>query len=576
MKAQNRLSLNRAHISVRRVANSQPEPVSVLAVIVLYNRAPQASVSFQTLRAAQADAGLSNLRLKILLYDNSLRNHDSGPIAAEVQYRSAQHNAGLAVAYNRAIEMASVEGFQWLLTLDQDTILPGRFLAAMGELGRQMQAHPSVAAIVPQIVEEGKLLSPYWFQFGAIPKCFPKGYVGIPAQKTFAFNSGAMIRVAALEQIGGYDPRFWLDNSDAQMFRNLHLYGKRIYIAGDIQVEHDFAMRNMSERLTPSRYRNILLSESAFWDMEMNWLAGCDRTLRLLLRSLKHWRRNDNLEFRHITREFLRMRLFRSRRFRIARWREAAGQTVEDLASGGLRKREPTISVCMAAYNGAKFIEAQLRSILIQLQPQDEVVIVDDCSTDDTCERIRSINDDRIHLFRRDKNSGVAATFEEALRSATGDILFLSDDDDIWALSKVKAFLDVFNRNPEVQVVTSRISVIDENDLPCHGVRWGRNGKFVAGFWQNVFKNHYQGSAMAFRASLLRDVFPFPKRPPFMYDAWIGTRNAATGGKTFFIDEPLLLYRRHSGNLSQGLHPIGMVRARLGLLWAHLRYVLSA
>jgi glycosyltransferase involved in cell wall biosynthesis len=230
----------------------------------------------------------------------------------------------------------------------------------------------------------------------------------------------------------------------------------------------------------------------------------------------------------------------------------------------------------MAAYNGAKFVEAQLRSILIQLQPQDEVVIVDDCSTDDTCERIRSINDDRIHLFRRDKNSGVAATFEEALRSATGDILFLSDDDDVWAPSKVKAFLDVFNRNPEVQVVTSRISVIDENDLPCHGARWGRNGKFVAGFWQNVFKNHYQGSAMAFRASLLRDVFPFPKRPPFMYDAWIGTRNAATGGKTFFIDEPLLLYRRHSGNLSQGLDPIGMVRARLGLLWAHLRYVLSA
>ncbi len=467
MKAQHGLSLSRAHISVRRVANSQPEPVSVLAVIVLYNRAPQVSVSFQTLRAAQADAGSSNLRFKILLYDNSIRSHDSGSIATEVQYRLARHNAGLAVAYNRAIEMASAEGFQWLLTLDQDTILPGRFLAAMAELCAQMQANPSVAAIVPQIVGEGKILSPYWFQFGAIPKWFAKGYVGIPAQTTFAFNSGAMIRVDVLEQIGGYDPWFWLDNSDAQMFRKLHLYGKRIYIAGDIQVEHDFSMRNMSERLTPARYRNILLSESAFWDMEMNWLAGCERTLRLLLRLLKHWRRNDSLELREITWEFLRMRLLRSRRFRIARWREATKETV-DLASGALRKREPTISVCMAAYNGAKFIEAQLRSILIQLQPQDEVVIVDDCSTDDTCERIRSINDDRIHLFRRDKNSGVVATFEEALRSATGDILFLSDDDDVWAPSKVKTFLDVFNRNPEVQVVTSRISVIDENDL----LRW--------------------------------------------------------------------------------------------------------
>jgi GT2 family glycosyltransferase len=548
----------------------------VLAVIVLYNTAPQASVSFQTLRAAQAEVKSSNLRLRILLYDNTLGNHDPGPLAADVQYRSARHNAGLAAAYNRAIEIASAEGFQWLLTLDQDTILPGRFLAAMDELAAQMQANPSVAAIVPQIVGDGKVLSPCWFRVGAIPKWFPKAYIGIPAQATFAFNSGAMIRVDALEQIGGYDPWFWLDNSDARTFRNLHLYGKRIYVAGDIQVGHDLSIRNMTERMTPARYRNILLSESAFWDMEMNWLAGCERTLRLLVRILKRWRRKDNLELHRITWEFLRMRIFRSRRFRIALWREATRQTAKDFASAALRKRDLKISVCMAAYNGAQFIEAQLRSILIQLQPQDEVVIVDDCSTDTTCERIRSINDERIRLFQQDKNRGVVATFEEALRSATGDILFLSDDDDVWAPSKVKTFLDVFNRYPEVQVVTSSISVIDENDLPCDCVQWEQNGKFVAGFWQNVFKNHYQGSAMAFRASLLRDVFPFPRRPPFMYDAWIGTRNAARGGKTFFVDEPLLLYRRHSGNLSQRLHPIDKVRARLGLLWAHLRYVLSA
>jgi len=559
-----------------QATNSSYEPVSVLAVIVLYNITPAESVSFQTLRAAQEEARSSNLRFKILLYDNTARPRDPGPLPPQVEYRSAWKNAGLAFAYNRAIEMASSEGFQWLLTLDQDTILPRHFLTRMGELAAQMmRANPCVAAIVPQVVGDGKVLSPNWFRLGAIPVWFPKGFAGIPGQETFAFNSGAMIRVDALEQIGGYDPWFWLDNSDARMFRSLHLYGKRVYVAGDIQVDHEFSMKQMSARMTAARYRNILLAESAFWAMEMNWLAGCERTLRLFLRMLKQWRRKDSFELRRITRDFFLMRLFRSKKVQIGRWREATRQSVGDVASGALRKRETKKSVCMAAYNGAKYIEGQLRSILSQLQTQDEVVIVDDCSTDHTRECVLNMGDKRIRLFQRNKNVGVVATYEDALRSATGDILFLSDDDDVWIESKVRTFVDVFNRNPEVKLVISKNKVIDETDAPCEDGKWNRNGKFVAGFWQNVIKNHYQGSAMAFRASLLRDILPFPARPLFLHDAWIGTRNAACGGKTFFVDEPLLLYRRHSGNFSRRLSLIMRVRARLSLLWAHLRYMLS-
>ncbi len=560
---------------MHHVADSQSQPLSVLAVIVIFNIDLQSSASFQSLCAAKTTAESSNLRLKIVVCDNTPGRPHHAPLPPDVQYIATGQNAGLAAAYNRAIEIASAEDFRWLLTLDQDTILPQDFLTRMGEFAAQMQAHPSVAAIVPLILGGGKVLSPNWFRFGAIPTWFSKGYGGIPAKATFAFNSGAMLRVDALEQIGGYDPWFWLDNSDAKTFRNLHLYGKRVLVAGDILVEHHFSMKNMSEAVTAARYRNILLAESAFWDMEMNWLAGCERTLRLLLRMVKHWRRKDKAGLRNLTWNFLCMRLLRSRAYRTALWRAEAKQSIADPAAVTLRKRSPKISVCMAAYNGERYIEAQLRSILIQLQPQDEVVILDDGSTDRTCERIRNINDKRVRLFQRDRNMGVVATYEEAIRSATGDILFLSDDDDVWVEGKVKTFLDVFNRHPEVQVVTSRVRVIDENGAPSEGVTWDRNGKFVAGFWQNVIKNHYQGSAMAFRASLLRDVLPFPKRPPFLHDAWIGTRNAVRGGSTFFVDEPLLLYRRHSHNLSQRLHPIKQVHSRLGLLWAHLRYILT-
>jgi glycosyltransferase involved in cell wall biosynthesis len=234
--------------------------------------------------------------------------------------------------------------------------------------------------------------------------------------------------------------------------------------------------------------------------------------------------------------------------------------------------KEPRVSVCMAAFNGGKYIEIQLRSILSQLGTADEVVIVDDCSHDDTVARIRGMQDRRIHLIQHTANQGVVATVEDALRLAKGDILFLSDDDDIWAETKVRRFLEVFHDSPDVQIVTSRVRLIDENGNPYTDDRITRKGHFLAGFWWNVYKNHYQGSAMAIRASLLEQVLPFPVQPPFLHDAWIGTRNAIVGGKTGFIEEELLFYRRHSNNFSRRLSPWNQLRVRVELLWAHASY----
>ena len=70
----------------------------------------------------------------------------------------------------------------------------------------------------------------------------------MPAEPVFAFNSGAMLSTTALKQLGGYDPRFWLDDSDAMVFSKLHEHGKRVYVAGDIQVEHEFSMKDMQQR----------------------------------------------------------------------------------------------------------------------------------------------------------------------------------------------------------------------------------------------------------------------------------------------------------------------------------------
>jgi GT2 family glycosyltransferase len=508
-------------------------------------------------------------QVRVLLWDNSPSARSGEELPDGVAYFPDESNSGLATAYNRAREWAALNGSEWLLTLDQDTAVPEDFFQKMADAARASTRYAGIGAIVPQITAEGRQLSPNRFQFGAIPRWWRSGYVGVPAETVFAFNSGAMLKVSALEQVGGYDPRFWLDDSDAMIFSKLHEYGKRVYVAGDIQVEHEFSMKDMQQRMSPQRYANALFAETAFWDLRMNRAAGWERTLRLIVRMIKQRLRVDSAELRRITRQALRRRLFTSRRKRIEEWTEATNDRVP---RAGVTRREPRISVCMAAYNGRRFVDAQLRSILSQLNADDEVVIVDDCSADDTVERIQQFGDRRVKLLRHERNAGVVSTFEDAVRSATGYILFFSDDDDIWAPIKVRRFLDVFESRPDVEIVTSRVRMIDENDRLLPDSLINRGGRFLPGFWRNLYVNHYQGSAMAIRASLLGRVLPFPLHRLFLHDAWIGTRNDLLGGKTVFIDEDLLFYRRHSKNASRTESLPWQIRKRLELLLEHSRY----
>lgn len=114
--------------------------------------------------------------------------------------------------------------------------------------------------------------------------------------------------------------------------------------------------------------------------------------------------------------------------------------------------------------------------------------------------------------------------------------------------------------------------MIDEDGRMLPDSRINREGRFAPGFWRNLCINHYQGSAMAIRASLLGRVLPFPKQGSFLHDAWIGTRNDLLGGKVFFIPEDLLFYRRHTKNASRTKSLIRQVETRLDLLIAHFRY----
>ena len=219
----------------------------------------------------------------------------------------------------------------------------------------------------------------------------------------------------------------------------------------------------------------------------------------------------------------------------------------------------PNVSVCMAAYNGEKYIGQQLESILPQLGREDEVVIVDDASTDVTRDRIRAFADPRIRLIEHACNQGVSRTFEVALRNAHNEIIFLSDQDDIWVPDKVSTVLQVFAEHPETTLVAGDASLINEEGVCVADSYFRPRGKFSAGVWANLVRNRFGGCTMAFRATILDEVLPFPHRYGVLHDSWIGIRNTLCGGKVAYIDRPLILNRRHS-TTATGRESVGVIR----------------
>lgn len=205
----------------------------------------------------------------------------------------------------------------------------------------------------------------------------------------------------------------------------------------------------------------------------------------------------------------------------------------------------------MAAFNGADFIGEQIASILPQLGEEDEFVVVDDASNDNTVAIIEDFRDERIRVVRHERNRGVIRTFSRALQEAKGEIVFLADQDDIWRVDKVVKFLEIFGTYPDITAVMSDLVITDARGKIVSGPKFASK-TFHRGVLHNLVRNHYQGSAMAFRRSILEYCLPIPDDIP-LHDVWIGLVNQLIG-KTAFIPEPLLFYRRHGHNDSPGRH----------------------
>lgn len=202
-------------------------------------------------------------------------------------------------------------------------------------------------------------------------------------------------------------------------------------------------------------------------------------------------------------------------------------------------------SVAMATYNGEQYIVEQIESVLSNLTENDELVISDDGSSDHTREIIQQYlkKDERIKLVDGPQ-SGAIRNFEHALKYVNGQIVFLCDQDDVWADDKIERVLSAING--DVTLVMHDAVVVEEGNVIFPSFMQHRGSK--QGFVNNIIKNSYIGCCMAFKRELLNYVLPFPEKI-CMHDQWIGVMNELVG-EGRFIEDKLLKYRRHSNNAS--------------------------
>ena len=201
-------------------------------------------------------------------------------------------------------------------------------------------------------------------------------------------------------------------------------------------------------------------------------------------------------------------------------------------------------SICIATYNGEKYIKEQLTSILSQINIDDEVIISDDNSTDKTTEIIKSLNDSRIKLIKGDFHN-FTFNFENAIKQAKGEYIFLADQDDVWLPNKYTTMLNALKK---YDLVCSNAIITDQNLTPIHTsfFQYYNSG---CGKLKNIIKCTYCGACMAFSHKILQAIQPFPNTSIFGHDLWIGLV-AESIGKVHFLDTPLILYRRHEDSLT--------------------------
>ena len=221
------------------------------------------------------------------------------------------------------------------------------------------------------------------------------------------------------------------------------------------------------------------------------------------------------------------------------------------------------LSVAMCIYNGAQYLQEQLDSIAAQSRLPNELVVCNDGSTDATLqvlERFQEKAPFSVRIYCNETRLGPTKNFEKAISLCRGDIIALSDQDDVWMPRKLERLERALEDHPDAGYVFSDALVVDEGLRPLGYTMWNRvsfttrrRRRFEQGYQLEVLLKHnvVTGATMAFRAELRDWILPIPNQ--WVHDAWIALLASASGAGGIFIEEPLIKYRQHPNQAIGGM-----------------------
>ncbi|SCK37817.1 Glycosyltransferase involved in cell wall bisynthesis [Variovorax sp. HW608] len=223
-----------------------------------------------------------------------------------------------------------------------------------------------------------------------------------------------------------------------------------------------------------------------------------------------------------------------------------------------------SISVALCTYNGARFIAEQVRSICAQTRPPSEIVLSDDASTDDCIEVARATleaclaerpgHSIALRVIRNATALRVTKNFEQAVAACTGDLIALSDQDDVWHPERLARMAAEFEKRADLLLLHSDARLVDgeRRDLGqslFHALEvkqfeldWIHGGQAFDVFLR---RNLVTGATTVFRRSLLEHAVPFPKE--WIHDEWLAIV-ASSIGRVDVLEQELIEYRQHGGN----------------------------
>ena len=232
-----------------------------------------------------------------------------------------------------------------------------------------------------------------------------------------------------------------------------------------------------------------------------------------------------------------------------------------------------SISVAMAVYNGEQYLPEQLDSILMQLEPQDEIVVSYDKSKDGTWALLQAYREKHPQIrVLENQNPGINGNFNNAIAACKGDYIFICDQDDRWAENKRSAVLETFAKTGADMVIHNGVHIdpagntISEPFFTLHRIGDGK--------LKNILKPRYSGCCTAFTRAMAEKIMPMPMNLD-AYDHWIGTVGEFMG-KIAYEERILLYHRLHDNNVTPvSTRSLGVIaRARTNLLWQLCRRAL--